>query len=840
MLLAATLAVPAPAQTAPATQDTPSSAPASQPVATQPAAIQPVATQPATTQAATTQPAEPQRADLIADAYLAEHFCQAAQNSLRVKDVSEATFARSAVLLEVAGRLNAYEPRYPALRAEIMLQLKDAPGALAALNAYRKLVPADETAQNQVIDLHVLGKETADARVDYLKDLVSKEKLPPAVRSHAATLAARIYNERGQATELESMLQEALRLNPLNIDALQMRYQLFTAAGPAFERVTTLLSMLRANPMQIETVMLLAETLADVGLTEPALKWYGYGSQLSPKVRQPISARYALGYAATLFIAGQPASADQLLMSVLQAQPENVDACLLKIVIDRAMENADSTKIYIRRARNAIRNQMAVVRNSAGDEAATTRPVDAEFSEPVEAAAELDRVKASGKPELENAYTAMLVDLAWLELYFNRDADAAVPILAALEKILPADSATLARLVGWRFLVSGRFDEAKVKLSAVQDKDPLAALGMVSVLDKSGSRATADGLARRIVNENPSGLLGSILSESLRSRGAWIVPGESAEAISGELEKFPAQWLDIVDRPHQFYALRAEPLAITYQFGQPILVKVSVTNLTNLPITIGAGGVLRPDLWFDSYFRGASSKVFPGVAYDRLSQKIVLQPRETSERIVRLDQGQLGEALQQSPSVAIPVGATVMTNPMPGEAGMSAGASGYRVQLSRLLERAGTPISTDDDKQKLYAQINSGDPMFTMSGAYVLASYAGMIRGSAGENRPLALASEFAQRVERMSFSAQPAVSAWSGYLSALLTPAETRIAAIEKLLQSEHWRARALGILMVQTLAPDLATPILSAARADKDDLLTRLAITTAEALRPAPATAP
>src|SRR6266404_5915897 len=89
-----------------------------------------------------------------------------------------AAWRRSAALLEAAGRLNPSEPRFPRLQVLALLHVGDSDGAIAALRAYRKLVPADRQAQAQLIDLYAGKMETVDAKLAYFQTLLDKAEIP--------------------------------------------------------------------------------------------------------------------------------------------------------------------------------------------------------------------------------------------------------------------------------------------------------------------------------------------------------------------------------------------------------------------------------------------------------------------------------------------------------------------------------------------------------------------------------------------------------------------------------------------------------------------------------------
>src|SRR5687768_9607222 len=132
----------------------------------------------------------------------------------------------------------------------MMPQVRDLEGAREALAAYRKLAPNDQFAMVAYIDMMLRLKESADERMDYLRDVMDVPSVPSEVRSHAAFRASQLARERADADLEGAMLAQALRLNPLNMDALRVRLERHNESGTPVERVGTLLQILKSNPIQ--------------------------------------------------------------------------------------------------------------------------------------------------------------------------------------------------------------------------------------------------------------------------------------------------------------------------------------------------------------------------------------------------------------------------------------------------------------------------------------------------------------------------------------------------------------------------------------------------------------
>ena len=218
-----------------------------------------------------------------------------------------------------------------------------------------------------------------------------------------------------------------------------------------------------------------------------------------------------------------------------------------------------------------------------GKTAATTQP-----NTQVDIAGDIKKLTDANDPNFSSAYAAGLADLAWLEIYFNGKTADAQPYIAALRQLLSADSVTITRLEGWSYLTDGKKDEAKVKLSAVADRDPLSGLGMIRIETGEVPADRVNVAARRLLSENPNGLVGAMLIESLRDRVSMMPQSENAAEVHAELDKFPMEWLDFLDpqKVKLMYSIKAEPLKIAHAYGEPIIARITIMNTGNFDLTV--------------------------------------------------------------------------------------------------------------------------------------------------------------------------------------------------------------------------------------------------------------
>ncbi len=773
---------------------------------------------------------------------LAARMAEMAQNTLRRPRVTDATWRSAVDLFHAAARLQPTEPRYQRLLLDAQLRVGDTAAAIDTARALLALEPANQVAQVQLIDLYLSRMQTADASVAYLRDLLGKPSIPAEVRSQVAVRLANLLLEQSQPDAARDLLSQALRLNPLNPQGLQLRYRTIHGNG-ALERVSVLLDMLKSNPAQPAVMAELADELAGVGLIQPALNWYAQTLNWSPKLGRQVSQPTAANYAAELFLSDQGATAAGLVAQMLQLDPTDPDAWMLQL----AMEKADAAPDFpqtLEKARVALTARLGQVIQPTTQPASAPAPAPTTTAPALDLAKQIQRVRESNQPDVAAAYRSALTDMAWLELYFAQKPDAAAKYVDALRTLSPEDSVSVARLEGWSFLLQGKAEAAHTKLSAVADRDPLAALGMLRL--DAADPALKDKVAsqgRKLLSDNPSTLVAALIYGDLRDQGVKIVPSSQADAIQERLHVFPMSWMRILEAPETFYAIRCTPLHVAHPYGEPMLAKVSIINLTDNPLTIGDDGILHPDLWIDANLRGMAQQQMPGVAFDRLAKVLVLQPRQQVSQVVRIDQGALAELFAANPGISIQVFASLTTNPMSTSQGFAPGAGGYSVQFSRIMERTGTPLNTDETRRSVVEQATTGDSAARMRGLELAAAYV-QIYTQQNDPRFQSIVNELLGAVQRGESSGSPIVAAWSRYVSVAIDAGNERVRTLERMLNSPQWFERLLGVVAAGSLpVAQLEKLVGPVAGGDSDPLVKSFAVAAIQSARQAatqPTTAP
>lgn len=778
--------------------------------------------------------ADPTPDEVAANRALSDRLTGHAQRVLSTGSISTTTLEYSAALLEAAATLDPAEPRTLRLLTEAYLQIggdEGRDGAVKSLARYLKLEPGDMGAMLRMIRLHYGKMEAADKQREYIDYLLGQNVLAPELRAEIAVIGARLALDRVEIEQAKKYVDQALTLYPLCPGALRLKYEQLDSATPALDRLRVLLNMLRANPAQADIMGEIADELARAGLMDPALNWYMQCFKLFNRMGGAPPSEYGIAYAAELVIADQHRAAEPWIKGLTEQDPTNSDAAFLDLLVARRTNQAERIAPATAAVQKALETRMSRVSDVLND-----RQEPGSF----DIAADVKKLNDAARLDLTSAYAAALADLAWVKIHFEAKPAEATQYIDPLKQLLAPESVTLARLEGWAFLVDGKKDEARVKLSAVAARDPLSELGMIK-LDAAEPAEKTFEQAKKLVVANSSGVMGAMLIESLRDKVGLLPPGPDASALRAELDKFPVEWLNILDisQAKSFYLLKADPVKVAHKFSEPILVDITITNIGKFDITIGAEGTIKPDIWVDVRLTRPEARTMAGVAFDRMSSRLVLRPGESVSQLMRVDSGPVGNLLTLNPMLEIPLYYAMLTNPTTMQ-GVVPGPGGYRVQFQRVLVRSAAPPNND-----LVTNINNnlqngpGDVRvrtLELLGAYVLAMR--------GVDNPQAQtkAAEFSDIVRKSVGDEVTPVRAQALSITALLAEPTLRGGVLQQMLSDNALSMQVLGIATIGAMKDGMTykDSIKPLADGNKDPIVKTLAGSLVKVMDLPPATQP
>ena len=548
---------------------------------------------------------------------------------------------------------------------------------------------------------------------------------------------------------------------------------------------------------------------------------------------------YAARYAMEAFIADQNQLVAEICDYLMQAT-EDVTAPMLRLMQEQRKDDKAGATKYRELAHNILVNKIQQARGFLGSKGATTQPTGGELIPIPDLTSDAALLGGSDNKEVQRAqafYIDTLQTLAWCEVYFDEKPEEAKRITDFLEKVLKPGNQTLARTVGWIYLVTGDATAAKQKLSAVADRDPLAGMGLVRLARAAGEDPTGlDATATRLMTQSPSGLMGAILWNEFHPRQIKLLPRPEAESVRAELRKFPVQWLKVLDQPQNFYLVKAEPLKVSFAYGEPVMARVTVQNIGNDDITVGQLGLIRPDLGFDAnipQLKDATPQPMQAVAGERLWQQGVLHPKQSITQNVRLDDGSLWQVFMQTPTMPLSLSMTIRTNWAVAKSNVIVSMpAGLNAPFERAFERAPF-LQSADEFRKAEAEISGGTDeqkirRLDLINTYLQIIRAQIVRAEKEQSNMGTLkeqAMEFDQAIRGAMSDPDAPVRFWARYSQATSGSEETRAAILKRMLSDPDWASRLVGLTGLFAITPERWKAIASPMLQDPEPLVRRMA---------------
>jgi len=557
-------------------------------------------------------------------------------------------------------------------------RLGRADAAAVALSRYVQMTPDDDTAQIRHLELELLVRQTAEARAEYVKTELMQKPLSRAYESELHRWLAKFYFERREKEYAAREVEHALRLNPMNVAARELAYDMFGETEPALQHVEMALQLIAMNPSQANLIWDLADFLAGLSLHTQAQEWYRRAIEIhrrsSPgSIPAAFWHKLALSCTSSEDYAGAKEAADE----ALKVDPSFHAARLLrantksKLGMDEAAEEDVSfvSKAYEARVENVIKD----------------------------------------KVETEAA------QIAWFYSYHQPDKDKALA-LAKIAMDVPEPS-LLARLAyGYALRLNGRTDEAIPILSSLAPVDQLAALELAKAQIEQGNRAQAMTTLHKAATVRYSGIAYNLIRELLTKYGENAAQPPLHTKVTATLDKFQRDVFDFHKRPGDY-------LKFTLRFVQDPLPAVgpldAVFRLENtgpFTITLGEGFMCRPLVAVSVQIEGPQGvpgkecTVFNNYLQVLMNSRVMLQPGEAVEKTVAIDVGPMRERLIRTVSQTMNMEVTAMFDPVYENGKLTAGMGTVAAEpvqamrpgvdispqgMTTLLNRANSPSTSE-------------------------------------------------------------------------------------------------------------------------------------------------
>lgn len=611
-----------------------------------------------------------------------------------VREPGESDYRVTAAVLESAHALSGEgEVGEQVLRMLIEAQT-GAGNAERVQELTRKLVqidPDDTVAQLRLITGRVSRLQTIDARLAAYERFLGPdgESLDPSVRSRLALDAALLERERGNLSKFAERLAFALEQDSTNKDAATLALTFFAdRVDDPLGRLDLLLGVLYADPMDVQAHRAISRELASTGAYVGAERFVRTLNRLYMTLGMtPDAEEMTFREVVSWNLHGAEAIVRQLSDDLDDARKDVLrkrnTPSGRTLGIDESVSAEDVRLPFTSErtrllAASAADNAEAAARSMA-DLAETARRAAEQIADPAR------RPPGMTEQQVTPQVQAILAEIVWLRLWTNQQLAEAESGLAVLKKDKNADASLIARLDAWMTLRQGSMEDARERMAALTQTDPLAELGMAVIAERSGERYDAMvrylDLAQRYSGE----LLGAYARTRVGIITGTDVPRSDTTRAMEEAAASVPDWLEsLLENPTRITSLEIDPARSDVRTLERTALRAKVTNLAPIPMGVGPDRTISTRLlllpWMEvqGVQLNSTGEMIEVVS---LARRLRLLPREHFESVFWADGGESGMLMDLSSSTATRVRWRAL--------------QGFRYTPERMYDRGPHSVSTD-------------------------------------------------------------------------------------------------------------------------------------------------
>jgi hypothetical protein len=277
----------------------------------------------------------------------------------------------------------------------------------------------------------------------------------------------------------------------------------------------------------------------------------------------------------------------------------------------------------------------------------------------------------------------------------------------AYAKLVDPSDATLARLNGWMALRQGKLDEAQAALEKIAAADPLAQIGLAHILILQKKADAARDILQKLWNENPHGLLALQVAVAASTNNIMLADAVSASALRTTIRPLTPGLSGMHRQPRDAELISVYLKKSSAPVGEPVMLQIRMINAGQRALPVGADGMVKTMIGIAATARGTGSTPLGICSLEDVQRTYRLEPQQVVDTTLRVDQGKLGDLLQQNPATGFIVSVTAITAPrLLGGDQFSPGAGGMAVTAEDFL-RGRLPLENAADFEKLADQLAS-------------------------------------------------------------------------------------------------------------------------------------
>ena len=530
-------------------------------------------------------------------------------------------------MLEAARRLDESNSESILLLADCLEALGDGLGAAEALGSYVALVPENEVALARIISLNLETLQTSEERRGYLSSLAMRVGIPDGVRGVIFQELSRLNFEAANEDAGWALVNQAAAADAYNLGARQQMLEHPKVWGNVFQRVQSLTQLVRINPLRVQVVWNFANALDELGLHLEAQKWYKYalGVHLAGASGSEITADKWLDWASSYVLSQDYEKALLVLDRLVKEYPKQVN---IRIWLSRAEAG--------RGQKQQAENQLAV-------------------------AEELLLGQSQQAPSDVRAVS----QVAWFYLQDKSDKDKALEWSNKAIR-LDAENSQAQLCMGLALLANGQIASSQAQLEPLAEHDAWARLGLIrAMLAGEHTKEAAQQAVQGALAQHPGGWVGLALRELAQTQEIPIDMSIFLEsihqAIDAELGN-AAELRDFYRHPKDYLLLKILPSKSDYDYRDPIMLNISLSNLGSTVITMGPGMMLNPQVIMSVLLSGALQRELKH-DFVSLYKKRRMNPGQGLSTSVRLDRGELRDVLRQCPQETITIKVSCILDP---------------------------------------------------------------------------------------------------------------------------------------------------------------------------------
>lgn len=509
---------------------------------------------------------------------------------------------------------------------DILSRLGRTDAALAALKTYVRLNKSDDAARIRLTDLEMATRQTAQERGDYLKKQIAETGLSRIVESDLRTRLAEYHYENRENDAAGEQIARALRLNPMNVAARRIGYELFGETEPALQRVELALQMVSANPTQSNLIWDLAEFLDQLSMHKEAQAFYIRAIEVHEAgskgpVPPAFHAKLAMSYASSGDYSSAIKTADQ---AIKQSPQFNLGRIIKAYALRKSGDSSAADQEI------EIANKAYAVR--------------------------VDEVTKSGKPD-------EAAEIAWFYAYHKPDKVKSL----AMAKVAMAskDAGSLAHLAnGYALHANDLTDEAIAELEPLAEVDQFAALELAKIYTEKNQPARARTVLAKAATLQYSGVAYEVICEAMKGLGETPAPAPERKPLKEAVARLDHRMFEFIRKPGEFLAFTMRFVDAEPSPAAPIRVILQLKNKAPFAITFGEGFMVRPLAAISATVGEAEPAIFGSYLQVMLNERPVLWPGDSIEKMTTIDIGPIRDYLTQSIGREQAIELTAMLDPI--------------------------------------------------------------------------------------------------------------------------------------------------------------------------------